>query len=91
MENKIYIGSGTEFGKFGDVNIDICLTDLPSEWIKKSEKNGKKYIKLTVSKKKEKDQYGKTHSVSVNTFKPEKQAVKTEIKPKKQDNDDLPF
>ena len=70
-ESKIYVGSGVEFGKFGDVNIDICLTDLPPEWIKKSEKNSKKYIRLTVSKKKEKDQYGKTHSVSVNTWKKE--------------------
>lgn len=85
-ESKIYVGSGIEFGKFGDVNIDICLSDLPKEWIKKSEKNGKSYIKLTVSKKKEKDQYGKTHSVCIDTFKPKSKEV-TEEKSK----DDLPF
>lgn len=67
-EKKIYVGSGKSFGKFEDVNIDICLSDLPPEWIKKSEKNGKKYIRLTVSKKKEADQYGKTHAVTVNTY-----------------------
>jgi hypothetical protein len=72
-EKKIYVGSGVEFGNYGDVNIDICLSDLPIEWIKKSEKNGKKYIKLTVSKKKAIDQYKKTHSVSVNTWKSNKQ------------------
>jgi hypothetical protein len=82
-EMKIYVGAGIEFGKYGDVNIDICLTDLPPEHIVKSEKNGKKYIKLTVSKKKEKDQYGKTHSVSVNTWKLEKK--------EEQAKDDLPF
>lgn len=71
MDAKIYVGSGIEFGKYGDVNIDICLTDLPTKWIKKSEKNGKKYIRLTVSKKKEPDQYKKTHSVCVNTWKKE--------------------
>ena len=69
MKNKIYVGSGKEFGQYGDVNIDICLSDLPAEWRKKSEKNGKIYIRLTVSKKKEVDKYGKTHSVSVNTWK----------------------
>lgn len=75
MENdkKIYVGSGIEFGKYGDVNIDICLSDLPPDWIKKSEKNGKKYIKLVLSKKKEKDQYGKTHSLTVNTWKKDEQ------------------
>lgn len=83
MENKkIFVGSGIEFGKYGDVNINICLSDLPAEFRVKSEKNGKVYIKLTVSKKKEKDQYGKTHSVTVNTWKPEK---------KKEQSDDMPF
>jgi hypothetical protein len=82
MENKIFVGSGVEFGKYGDVNIDICLSDLPAEYRVKSEKNGKVYIKLTVSKKKEKDQYGKTHSVTINTWKPEK---------KKDNSDNMPF
>lgn len=79
-EKKIYVGSGQEFGKYGDINIDICLSDLPQEYRVKSEKNGKIYIKLTVSKKKEPDQYKKTHSVSVNTWKPEKK-----------ENDKMPF
>jgi hypothetical protein len=79
---KIYVGTGKEFGQYGDVNIDICLSDLPKDWIKKSEKNGKSYIKLTVSKRKEADKYGNSHTVIVNTFKPEKQAAKSE---------DLPF
>ena len=82
MENKIYVGTGKEFGKYGDVNISICLTDLPKEFIKTYEKNGKKYISLTVSKRKEADKYGNSHTVTVNTFKPEKQAAKSE---------DLPF
>ena len=78
---KIYVGTGKEFGQYGDVNIDICLSDLPKEWIVKSEKNGKSYIKLTVSKKKEVDKYGNSHTVTVNTFKPEKQAEKTDKMP----------
>lgn len=83
-EKKIYVGSGIEFGKYGDINIDICLSDLPPDWIKKSEKNDKKYIKLTVSKKKEVDQFKKTHSVTVNTWK-------AETAKKEEPKDDLPF
>jgi predicted RNA-binding protein (virulence factor B family) len=40
-----------------------------------TEFKGKKYINLTVSKKRETDQYGKTHTVTVNTWKPEGQTV----------------
>lgn len=36
------------------------------------EYNGKHYVKLNISKKQSPDQYGKTHSVSVDTWKPEK-------------------
>jgi hypothetical protein len=69
---KIYCGSGkTRSGQYGEFyGISICLSDLPKEHITTA-KNGKKYINLTVSKKKEADQYGKDLSVSVDTFKPE--------------------
>jgi hypothetical protein len=47
------------------------------------EYNGEKFIKLKVAKMKETNEYGKTHYVEVNTYKPEvkKEAVA----------DDLPF
>jgi len=72
---KIYCGSGkafsfqTEKGEVKGVNISLCLTKLPKEHI--SEYNGEKYIKLTLTDKGEPDQYKKTHSLSVNTWKPE--------------------
>ena len=74
MSDKIFVGSGkaSEYG----VNISVCLTDLPKEHI--FEYNGKKYIKLVVNEKREEDQYGKTHSVSVNTWRPEKKEPPTE-------------
>jgi predicted ATP-dependent Lon-type protease len=98
MERQIFVGSGVE--KFGGnlIEISVCLSDLPKEFI--SEYNGKKYIRLKVQKKREPDQYNKTHSVSVNTYKPE-QKPKTNIEQwaAKQENfqkpesetDDLPF
>jgi len=70
-EEKIYVGSGK--GKFDGnlVECSICLTDLPKEFI--YEYQGKKYINLKVQKKKEIDKFGKSHSILVNTYKPEKQ------------------
>lgn len=98
MERQIFVGSGVE--KFGGnlIEISVCLSDLPKEFI--SEYNGKKYIRLKVQKKKEVDKFNKTHSVSVNTYKPE-QKPKTNIEQwaAKQENfqkpegeeSDLPF
>ena len=68
--------------------ISICLSDLPKEHITEA-KNGKKYINLTVNKKKEADQYGKDLSVTVDTWKP---GPKTAQAPEPvQEPDGLPF
>ena len=69
MTEKIYCGSGKE--KFdGDlIAVSVCLSDYPDEYI--NEYNGKKYLRLNVQRKREIDQYGKSHSVSVDTWKPE--------------------
>jgi|TARA_R110002012_G_scaffold310425_1_gene518634 hypothetical protein len=86
MEDKIYVGSGTEKFDGNLVSCSLCLSDLPSEHV--FEYSGKKYIKLNVQKKKQADEYGKTHYVAVDTWKPE---------PKKQEasapagDPDLPF
>ena len=73
MENKtIYCGSGkTQSGKYGEFfKVSICLSDLPKEEIRQAT-NGKKYINLTINRKKEPDQYGKDLSVAVDSWKPE--------------------
>jgi len=68
-QKPIYVGSGVE--KFdGDlIEISVCLSDLSAEH--RFEYNGKWYAKLKVNRKREKDEYGKTHSVAINTWKPE--------------------
>jgi len=68
-QKAIYVGSGVE--KFdGDlIEISVCLSDLPAEH--RFEYNGKWYAKLKVNRKKGADEYGKTHSVAINTWKPE--------------------
>ena len=69
-EDKVYCGSGKTFGQYGQIGIDICYEDIPKEYWKKG-KNGKHYIKLNVCAKREQDQYGNTHYVAVNTWKPD--------------------
>ena len=84
---KIYLGNGTE--KFdGDlVEFSLNLTKLSAEAGEHIfEYNGEKYVKLKVVKKRDgADQYGKTHYLEVNTFKPEDKTTKTTT------SDDLPF
>tara|TARA_R110000796_G_scaffold34775_12_gene89538 strand:- start:4633 stop:4920 length:288 start_codon:yes stop_codon:yes gene_type:complete len=90
-QKAIYVGSGVE--KFdGDlIEISVCLSDLPAEH--RFEYNGKWYAKLKVKRKKETDEYGKTHSVSINTWKPEASKTnQTTPEPSTQTEEvDLPF
>lgn len=55
------------------ITIGICLTDLPKEKMKRAE-NGKLYINLCVSQRREVDQYGNTHTVFVQQTKEEREA-----------------
>ena len=79
-DEPIYLGNGEE--KFdGDlVSFSLKLTKLKECGEHIFEMDGTKYIKLDVCRKKNgKDEYGKTHYVKVNTFKPQTQ------------DEDLPF
>lgn len=78
--DKIYCGSGkTRSGKYGDFqSISICLEDIPNEHITTGN-NGKTYVNLTVSKKKEVDKFGKDLSVVVDTWKPTNTGQSTPI------------
>lgn len=95
---KIYCGSGkTRSGQYGEFyGISVCIDDLPEEHITTA-KNGKRYVNLTVNKKKEADQYGKDLSVTVDTFKPDKaqtpkqEQAHTSKKEYAIEDSDLPF
>ena len=69
MSEKIYCGSGKEKFEGNLVEISLCVSDLPKDKI--FEYQNKKYIKLKVVKKREVDQYGKTHYIEVDMFEPE--------------------
>lgn len=92
----IYCGSAKQIND-GFIKITVCLSDLPKEFI--FEYNGKKYIKLDLAKKPEVDKYGKTHSLKVDTWKPEpkiegnyqKADEKVAMTETNEPTDDLPF
>lgn len=56
------------------VLIDLCLSDIPNYACKRSEKNGKIYVSLMLAERREADQYGNTHSLSVSQKKEERDA-----------------
>jgi len=87
-EEKIYVGNGVSKFEGNLISCSVCLTDLPQEHM--FEYNGKKYIKLNVQAKRDgADEYGKTHYVAVDTYKPEPK--KEEVKPTAPAEEDLPF
>ena len=55
------------------INLSICLSDIPKDKIKKSEKNSKVYVNLALFERQEKNQYGDTHSISVPRSKEERE------------------
>lgn len=57
-----------------NINLSICLTDLPVSAMVKSDKNGKTYINLDAYVKDEPDQYGKDVALSVSRSKEEREA-----------------
>ena len=83
-EEKIYVGNGISKFDGNLISCSICLTDLPQEHM--FEYNGKKYIKVNVSAKRDgEDEYGKTHYVAIDTYKPEPKKETAKV------DDDLPF
>jgi len=91
-DEKIYVGSGVSKFEGNLIACSVCLTDLPQEHM--FEYEGKKYIKLVVQQKRETDQYGKTHYVAVDTFKPDPNHKKEETPsepPAEEVDGDLPF
>ncbi|MCQ2348931.1 MAG: hypothetical protein MJZ98_00455 [Paludibacteraceae bacterium] len=52
--------------------LDICLSDIPKELIKKVESNGKCYLYAKLVERKEMDKYGNTHFISCEPRKEER-------------------
>jgi hypothetical protein len=68
MSDKKYVGTGRQAPNGMEiVNISIAESKVKEFW---SEYNGERYLRLGVSKKREADQYGKTHSVYIDEWQP---------------------
>lgn len=83
---KTFVGSGKATSDY-HTNITIELTN-PAIAENVFEYNGKKYIKLTIGKKREEDKHGKTHYVAINDYKPKEE---TEQPIEAKSENDLPF
>ena len=96
MADKIYVANGkrkTFDNGSSIVKFALNLRDLKQAKEYVYELNGVKYINLEIGEKKiSPDQWGKTHYVSVDTFKPEPKK-QSEAPVNKQDEieDDIPF
>lgn len=55
------------------INMSICVSDIAKSKIKQAE-NGKKYMNITVAKRREADSYGNTHTVFMSQSKEEREA-----------------
>jgi hypothetical protein len=89
MSDKKYVGRGKQVGNYDLVNFSIAESKVAESWY---EYNGERYLKMTIGKLKQPDNYGKTHSVWIDEYKPQengaaapKKAVATE------GSSDLPF
>lgn len=68
-----YIGNGTQNEQFDGIVDVVIHMDKASEFI--FEHEGKKYLKIQVSQRKQPDQFGHTHSVSHFTPKAKLEAA----------------
>lgn len=89
----IFCGNGREvtFQDGGSiVNFSVALAKVKEHIY---EFNGEKYVNLTICANRDgENEYGKTHYVKVNTFKPEEGKKTSKAKaPATADDDSLPF
>jgi hypothetical protein len=68
-EETIYVGSGKEIGRYGDVSLTVFLDAIPTQHLQTH--NGKQFVKLIVSKRKTPSEKGATHSIKINTYRKE--------------------
>ena len=70
MAEKIYVGNGKRINDW-KIGVSLCVTDIPKEWIKTSEKTGKKYLSLNLCERKNgADRFGNNYSLEINTWAP---------------------
>ena len=69
MAEKIYVGQGKIVGQYGNIGASVCIDDLLPHAT--TAKNGKKYVNIIISKMKNPNEWGKTHSIVIDDWKPD--------------------
>lgn len=68
MSEKKYVGKGRAIGTYGAVAFSVCVESIKEHTF---EYKGKNYVKLIVSPMRQPDKFGKTHEVTLDTWKPD--------------------
>lgn len=91
MSDKIYVGKGKKVGQYEIISASICIDDILPHAVK-SDKNGKRYVNIDISQMRSPDQWGKTHTISINEWKPDPSKAKTQEnqQPEKKEEIDYP-
>jgi len=76
QEKPVFIGSAKQTNE-KYINGSICIDDIPEQDITASQKNGKRYVNITIGKKAEPYQWNKTHYISINRWKPDPNKKRT--------------
>lgn len=58
--------------------ISVCLSDIPKQ-ARRTADNGKVYASFVIDERKDKDQYGNTHSVSISQSKEQRAAKEKKV------------
>lgn len=96
---KVYVGKGKQVKQFDGVNVTLDY-DALAPYV--YEYNGKKYVNVLVSRLRQPDSYGKTHTAQCDDWKPDASQAKSttnEVAPETQtqpengevDPNDIPF
>lgn len=96
MADKIYCGNGKikNFPNGGSIiNITVDLDTLNREFAEYgfTTDQGKKKIKLIVGERREADQYGNSHHVTIDTWKPDGARIATPPPAANEFEDEIPF
>jgi hypothetical protein len=82
---RSYVGNGKQAGEYY-INLSLKKSALEPHYY---EYKGEQYVRLTIGKNKEVNEYGQTHSVWVNDYNPDNQT--TQKKAPVSAGDGLPF
>lgn len=85
--DKIFCGKGKK-ANFS-IKLNICLSDIPREYI--TESKGKEYVRLELKERREPDDRGNTHFITVDTWKPNGSTSSRSPAPQQNPDDDLPW